>query len=137
MSAAAAAGEAALPIGRQETVLVVEDETDVRMLAEAYLDALGYSVISATDGPTALAVLESNAKIDLLLTDVILPGPMVGMAVATLVRAKRPEVKIIYMSGYAPDPEMLLLDTDLIKKPFLRTDLSRAVRDALDGKRGT
>jgi PAS domain S-box-containing protein len=123
-----------LSAGRQETILLVEDEADVRSLAETHLEAFGYSVISAFDGPTALAAVDANAKIDLLLTDIILPGQMDGIAIAAHVRAKRPDIKIVYISGYAPDPDQLLPDTALIRKPFLKADLSRVIREALDGK---
>jgi CheY-like chemotaxis protein len=135
-AAVAAAEEPPIAAGQHETILLVEDEADVRSLAEAYLEMFGYFVISATDGPTALAALDANPKVDLLLTDIILPGPMDGIAIGAHVRATRPGVKIVYISGYAPEPEMLLPDTELIKKPFLRADLSRVVREALDGKRG-
>jgi two-component SAPR family response regulator len=58
---------------------------------------------------------------------------MDGIAIAAQVRAKRPEIKIVYISGYAPDPDQLLPDTELIRKPFLKADLSRVIREALDG----
>jgi len=137
---AAAAAEKAiddqpLSSGHREIVLLVEDEADVRVLAEAYLESFGYTVISAADGTTAMAALTANPRIDLLLSDIILPGAMDGIAIAAHVRATRPEIKIVYMSGYAPDPEMLLPGTELIKKPFLRADLSRVVRAALDRPR--
>jgi PAS domain S-box-containing protein len=131
----AADDETPVSAGRQETILLVEDEADVRTLAETYLETFGYSVISAFDGPTALAALDTNQKIDLLLTDIILPGPMDGIAIATEVRARRPDIKILYISGFAPDADQLLPDTELIRKPFLQADLSRAIRDALDDKR--
>jgi CheY-like chemotaxis protein len=139
MSSAAhdATDEQPVSAGRQELVLLVEDEADVRVLAEAYLESFGYSVISATDGATATAALVANPRIDLLLTDIILPGTMDGIAIATQARAAQPEIKIVYMSGFAPDPEMLLAGTELIKKPFLRADLARVIRGALDGPRGT
>ncbi|HVR66944.1 MAG TPA: PAS domain S-box protein [Verrucomicrobiae bacterium] len=138
-TAAAVAEEAKddqpLSSAQQEIVLLVEDEADVRVLAEAYLESFGYTVISAADGATAMAALAANPRIDLLLSDIILPGTMDGIAIAAQVRASRPEIKIVYMSGYAPDPEMLLPGTELIKKPFLRADLSRVVRAALDRQR--
>jgi PAS domain S-box-containing protein len=138
-AAAAVAEEAkddpSLSSGQQEIVLLVEDEADVRVLAEAYLESFGYTVISAADGATAMAALAANPRIDLLLSDIILPGAMDGIAIAAQVRASRPEIKIVYMSGYAPDPEMLLPGTELIKKPFLRADLLRVVRSALDRPR--
>jgi PAS domain S-box-containing protein len=124
-----------LSAGRQGTILLVEDEADVRSLAETHLETFGYSVISAFDAPTALAAVDANAEIDLLLTDIILPGQMDGIAIAAQVRAKRPDIKIVYISGYAPDPELLLPNTELIRKPFLKADLSRVIREALDGKR--
>ncbi len=140
-TAATAAEEAIndqpLSSGQQEIVLLVEDEADVRVLAEAYLELFGYTVISAADGATAMAALAANPRIDLLLSDIILPGALDGIAIAAHVRATRPEIRIVYMSGYAPDPEMLLPGTELIKKPFLRAQLSRVVRAALDRPRAT
>jgi PAS domain S-box-containing protein len=130
----AADKEAAIAAGQREVILLVEDETDVRTLAESYLETFGYSVVSAIDGPTALAALDANAEIDLLLTDVILPGPMDGIAVAARARDRRPEIKIVYMSGYAPEPSLLMPGSELIRKPFLRGDLFRAVHDALNRK---
>jgi CheY-like chemotaxis protein len=94
-------------------VLLVEDETDVRVLAEAYLESFGYTVISAADGTTAMAALTANPRIDLLLSDIILPGAMDGIAIAAHVRATRPEIKIVYVSR--ADPEMPL-PAELIKK---------------------
>ncbi|HKU99528.1 MAG TPA: PAS domain S-box protein [Vineibacter sp.] len=121
--------------GLGETVLVVEDNHDVRRLAVTMLDGLGYRVIEAADGPAALAVLDASAEIKLLLTDVMLAGGMSGPDVARVARTRRPEVKLAYMSGYAGDAGgQVTLDPDVtfITKPFTRTGFARAIRTALD-----
>jgi len=121
--------------GLGETVLVVEDNQDVRHLAVTMLGGLGYRVIEAADGPAALAELDASAEIKLLLTDVMLAGGMSGPDVARVARTRRPEVKLAYMSGYAGDAGgRTAIDPDVtfIAKPFTRTGFARAIRTALD-----
>jgi CheY-like chemotaxis protein len=117
---------------------VVEDDQDMRALAVESLEGFGYKVIAAADGAAALAALDANPETDLLLTDVILSGPLDGRAVAREACARRPDLPVVYMSGYAPnaivhggrlDPGVLH-----ISKPFRRADLARIVLQAL--KRG-
>jgi len=110
----------------------------VRSLAVETLEAFGYTVVAVADGAAALAALDAHPQIDLLLTDVILPGSMDGRAIAREACARRPVLDVVYMSGYAPnaivhggrlDPGVLH-----ISKPFRRADLGRIVLQAL--KRG-
>ena len=84
-----------------ETILVVDDEPLVRMLAVEELQDLGYAVVEAEDGPSALRILNSSLTISLLITDVGLPGGMNGRQLADAARAKRPELEVLFITGYA------------------------------------
>ena len=124
-----------LPHGRA-TVLLVEDEPGVREIAVAILEDLGYRVLEAADGEDALRVFGTHAAaIDLLLTDVVLPGKMRGREIAERVTAMRPEVKVLYMSGYTENSIVhhgrLDDGVQFISKPFKREDLARKVADVL------
>ncbi len=135
--AAAGSKSAVEPLSRGlgETVLVVEDNHDVRRLAVTMLGGLGYRVIEAADGPAALAMLDASVDVKLLLTDVMLAGGMSGPDVARVARTRRPEVKLAYMSGYAGDAGgRTALDPDVpfIAKPFTRSGFARAIRTAID-----
>ncbi len=122
---------------RGETVLVVEDDADVRSLTVAQLAGMGYAVIEAPDADEAMSFLGSTDRIDLLLTDVVLPGVMSGMELAVEARRRRPDVKVLYMSGYAED--VLARDDEsndgieLLQKPFRKVDLAQKLLSALHG----
>jgi signal transduction histidine kinase/CheY-like chemotaxis protein len=92
-----------LPVGVEagETVLVIDDEPSVRMLVCDALSDLGYHCVEAGDGPAGLRILESRARIDLLVTDVGLPGGLNGRQVADAARALRPDLRILFVTGYA------------------------------------
>ncbi len=124
-----------LPRARGESVLVVEDDAAVRMLVADVLEGLGYRVIEAADGLTALPVLASDARIDLLVSDVGLPG-MNGREVAEIARRYRPELKILFVTGYAEQAavrgEFLGDGMEMITKPF-PIDLLAARISALIG----
>ena len=126
----------AVPRARGETVLVVEDDPDVRMLAVTLLGNLGYQTKAAATAAAALEQLGATARINLLLTDVVLAGGMNGRALATEVKRRAPEIQILYMSGYTENAIMhqgrLDTDAELLQKPFRRADLARAVRKVLD-----
>ena len=118
------------------TVLVVEDEAAVREIACAILSDLGYRVLEAADGEEALRVFGQNtASVDLLLTDVVLPGRVRGRELSERVRAVRPEVKVLFMSGYTENSIVhhgrLDDGVQLIGKPFKREQLARKVAEAL------
>ena len=117
-----------------ETVLVAEDEETVRQLAIESLERNGYQVIAAASGEQALTLARSHdGVIHLLLTDVVMPG-MKGPELATRLRALRPGLKVLLMSGYAADvvTPADLDDATMVSKPFSPAALTRAVRTALD-----
>jgi PAS domain S-box-containing protein len=135
------AGEAAVPRAEAgETVLVVDDEPTVRMLVTEVLEDLGYIAIEAADGPGGLQVLRSNARIDLLVTDVGLPGGLNGRQVADAGRAVRPDLKVLFITGYAEnavlshghlDPGMQVLT-----KPFAMEALASRIKQLIAGQQG-
>jgi PAS domain S-box-containing protein len=118
-----------------ETILVVEDDEPVRRHAVTQLEALGYRVIAAADGPSALAILRQRDDIDLLFTDVIMPGGMNGRQLADAAVGLRPTLKVLYTSGYAEDAithqGRLQPGAQLLAKPYRRADLARKVQAAL------
>jgi PAS domain S-box-containing protein len=122
--------------GRAETVLVVEDEALVRMLVVQTLEEAGYRVIESCDGPEALAKLEDMDRLDLLVTDVGLPG-MNGRQLAELVRQQRPGAPVLFMTGYAHNAavggEDLEPGMTLIDKPFAIDALAARVDAILNG----
>jgi len=120
----------------RETVLVVEDEARVREIVGRILTRRGYSVLVAPDGPTAFAIAHAHAgPIDLLLTDVVMPG-MTGYELATKLTAARPAVRVLFMSGYTDDAAfrhgLQEADAHYIQKPFAGPSLIRKVRKVLD-----
>ncbi|MBV8784361.1 MAG: PAS domain S-box protein [Gammaproteobacteria bacterium] len=128
----------AVPEGNaNETILVVEDDNSVRIYSVDALRDLGYHVIEAPDGPSALRLLEAGTPVDLLFTDVILPGGMTGAQVASEARKLRPALKVLFTTGYARNAIFhhgrLDKGVQLITKPFSFNDLAAKVRDVLDG----
>jgi CheY-like chemotaxis protein len=121
-----------------ETILIVEDEPAVRDLAKQVLALAGYTVITASNGIDALRVCEKHSdKIHLVLTDVVMPE-MGGRVFVKQLAKTRPDIKILYMSGYTDDAidnhGTLDPGTHLIAKPFSLTDLRLKVRNVLDGR---
>jgi PAS domain S-box-containing protein len=118
-----------------ERVLVVEDEPDVRMLVVDVLRELGYSVEVAADGAAALPFLEGGGRIDLLVTDVGLPG-LNGRQVAEIARQHRPGLRVLFMTGYAGNAlvrgEVLEDGMDMLTKPFTIDDLAQRVRGLIE-----
>ena len=124
------------PTARGETALLVEDDPDVRTLAVSLLMKLGYDVLDAEAAEPALEILISGADIDLLLTDIVLPGAMNGPDLATVARRRKLVTRYLFITGYAKnfldtdgDP---LGDTRIIQKPFRKSEFAKAVRQALD-----
>ena len=130
---------AALPRGT-ETVLVVEDEDAVRLIVRRVLEEQGYGIIEARDGNDALRICgQRGDEIHLVLSDVIMPG-MGGRDLARALATRRPELPILFMSGYNDDDELAIdgdLDTGVLAKPFTSETLARQVREALDRREPT
>jgi CheY-like chemotaxis protein len=127
--------EGAGPRG-SETVLLVEDDGDVREFVRDVLRAHGYDVIPAVDGVQALALIEQHAgPIQLMITDVIMPR-MMGSEVAARITALRPSIKVLYISGYPGDAivKQGVPEQAFVQKPFSVVALARRVRALLDGK---
>ena len=132
----AAAAEAATPEPGTETILLVEDEANLRYLARQFLEKQGYKVIEAADGAVAMQIAVAlEGTIHLLLTDVIMPG-MNGRELAQRICEIRPNVKVLYMSGYTENVighnGMLDAGVRLLQKPFNLRDLKDKVREVLD-----
>jgi CheY-like chemotaxis protein len=124
------------PVSQGEKILVVEDDPDVRNVTVTMLADLGYVTVEAVDGKEAIEALKQTPGIDLLLTDVVLPGGMSGLDIAREAPRFVPDIKILFTSGYA---EHVLAghgeinaDVQLINKPFRRDDVARKLRAALD-----
>jgi PAS domain S-box-containing protein len=122
--------------GQEETVLVLEDDDDVRGYSIEILRELGYHVLEAHDGPAALRLLDQQARVDVLFTDVVLPGGMTGAQVAAQARAMRPSLKVLFTTGYARNAIIhhgrLDRGVHLLTKPFSYNDLATKIRDVLD-----
>jgi CheY-like chemotaxis protein len=119
-----------------ESILVCEDDEDVRAYSVEVLRELGYSVLEAANGNAALATLQANGSVDLLFTDVVLPGGMTGADLAREAAKLRPGIKTLFTTGYARNAIVhhgrLDAGVDLLTKPFSYADLAAKVRDILD-----
>lgn len=126
--------EVKLPRGEGETILVVEDDDSVRMLVVDTLSELGYRVVEAVDGTQALPVIEGKGRIDLLVSDVGLPG-LNGRQLAEIAIAARPSLNVLFITGYAAAAaaraEFLAPGMEMITKPFAIDDLAQKVKDML------
>ena len=123
-------------LGSGETVLVIDDEPTVRMLVAEVLSEAGYTVLQAQDGPSGMRILQSNARIDLLITDVGLPGGMNGRQVADAARVTRPALKVLFVTGFAENAAFgnghLPPGMTLITKPFLVVELAGKVNEIIE-----
>jgi signal transduction histidine kinase/ActR/RegA family two-component response regulator len=125
-------------LGGNETVLVVEDDRLVRQHVVSQLKALGYRVFEAADGKSALEILHQIPDIDLLFTDVVMPGGMGGRELSETARALRPELKVLFTSGYTENSIVhngkLDPGVELLSKPYRREQLALKLRKVLDAK---
>lgn len=116
------------------TILVVDDEEQVLNMAAEVLRSLGYNVVTATDGAEAMKAVKTNANINLIVTDVVMPK-MGGFEMVNELAKTRPDIEVIFMSGYAGDEELVKQVSDgkarFIPKPFRPGDLERKVEMAL------
>jgi CheY-like chemotaxis protein len=127
--------QAALP-GGSETILLVDDEINLLKLAKTYLTAAGYNVLTAENATQALEVLQQHATIDLLLSDIVMPGGIDGYELASEAEKRRPGLKVLLTSGHAIEDETVRRDDywvkTILKKPYSKTDILQAVRQVLD-----
>ncbi|HUG12678.1 MAG TPA: response regulator [Opitutaceae bacterium] len=123
--------------GSHETILLVEDEAPVRALVQAVLELEGYRVFAAENGRVALELWEARkAEIQMLLTDIVMPGGLTGIDVANRLVAERPELPVLYISGYAPEYARkrfrIGVDVNFLEKPFEISNFRQTVRKILD-----
>ena len=118
-----------------ETVLIVDDEPTVRLLVTEVLEDLGYTAIEAADGAAGLKVLQSDVRIDLLVTDVGLPGGMNGRQVADAARVTRPELRVLFITGYAENAVLgngyLEPGMQVLTKPFVMEALASRIKELI------
>jgi PAS domain S-box-containing protein len=123
--------------GAGETVLIVDDEASVRMLVAEVLDDLGYSAIEAADGTAGLKVLQSDVRIDLLITDVGLPGGINGRQMAEAARETRRDLKVLFITGYAENAAIsnghLEPGMHVLAKPFAMEKLAVRIKAIIGG----
>jgi CheY-like chemotaxis protein len=123
------------PVSRGEKVLVVEDDPDVRVLTVHLLLELGYETVEAADGKEAIEVLQQTPGIDLLFTDVGLPGGMSGIDIAREALQQFPNIKVLFTSGYGDDVLTrhggIDADAEFVRKPFSKEDLAQKLRTVM------
>jgi CheY-like chemotaxis protein len=119
-----------------ETILMVEDDELVRTSVQSLIESLGYRVVSARNSRDALEILRQNTPIDLLFTDVVMPGGMNGPQLVAEARRLRSELKVLYTSGY-PESHWHaygLTGKELLSKPYEQHELAARLREVLDGR---
>jgi len=120
---------------RPATILVVEDDAEVRATVLQHLESLGYRAIAAATGPEALGLIEAGVAFDLLFTDIIMPGGMNGRVLADRLRALRPGIPVLFTSGYTENALLhhgrLPPGVVLLNKPYRKAELAQKLRDLL------
>jgi signal transduction histidine kinase/CheY-like chemotaxis protein len=118
-----------------ETILIVDDEPTVRMIVGEAMTDVGYQIVEAADGPTALKLLQTSARFDLLITDLGLPGGLTGQQLANAARAAREDLKVLFITGYAENAAVenghLVPGCRMLTKPFSIEALTQAVSSLL------
>jgi DNA-binding NtrC family response regulator len=121
-----------------KTILVVDDEPEIRKLVTAMLTRNGYKVLTADSGDNAVRLFRNNPGVDLLLTDVVAPG-MSGPMIADQIAAMRPDIKVVFMSGYdntqVVQRYVVEKGYSLLIKPFTMDKLSQTIAEVMDGNR--
>ena len=128
--------EARASLNNNETILVVEDDNRVRRLVLTQLKDLGYKVLEATNAHEALNIVEKDNSIDLIFTDLVMPGGMSGIELGQEIQNSFPDKKVLLTSGYAEElvnPDKISnLNLNILRKPYRRSELSQAIRESLD-----
>jgi CheY-like chemotaxis protein len=121
--------------GMAYSIMVVEDEDDVRDLVSTSLRKRGFSVLSVPNAEVALQILSEQIKFDLLFTDIIMPGTMDGFELADRAKALQPDLKVLYATGYTLRRNRVIgeLHGKLISKPYRAEELALEVRQTLEG----
>jgi PAS domain S-box-containing protein len=131
-----AAAQPAVDGGHGETVLVVEDDDRVRRLTAARLKELGYRVLEASHGAAALDLLKAAPEVEIVFSDLVMPGGMTGFDLARQVRERYPNMRLLLTSGYSADlmsqADIAQLDLQVLRKPYRQAELARAFRAALN-----
>ncbi|MEM6931663.1 MAG: response regulator, partial [Myxococcota bacterium] len=131
--------EASTPEEGRRTILLVEDNPKVRATMAAALVQAGYRVFEASAGDEAVGLFREHPDVDLLLTDIVMPGDIQGTDLAKALRERSPDLAIVFVSGYASDETVrgagLRADDIRLMKPVRRADLLRAVANALADRR--
>lgn len=124
------------PSARNETILLVDDEKAIRQMTSEFLSDLGYRVIEAVDSVSALKQAEKLKQVDLLLTDIGLPGATNGVGLAAEFKARYPQLKVLFITGFAGGSSLVSTDesTRILTKPFSLNDLSQRVHWLLDAR---
>ncbi len=124
--------------GGTETILVVEDDAEVRTTVVEMVSELGYRVLKAVDAASALVILESGVPIELVFTDVVMPGPVRSPELARQAKALHPDIEVLFTSGYTENAIVhggrLDAGVQLLSKPYSREELARKVRQLLNGR---
>lgn len=127
------------PAKSRPSILLVEDDSEVRSVSLRHLTDFGFQVHAVSHGAAALEVLEGPAPIDLLCTDVIMPGGMTGYGVADAAVARRPGIKALFITGYAGTSashgQLRHPGAPMLHKPFTRKELAAAIHAALGGRK--
>jgi CheY-like chemotaxis protein len=127
-------------VGGSETILVVEDDLAVQTTVVDILSGLGYRVLRANDGQSALTIIQSGVPVDLIFTDVVMPGPVRSIEMTRQARQLCPEIQVLYTSGYTQNAIVhggrLDPGVELISKPYRREELARKLRSMLGGAPG-
>jgi signal transduction histidine kinase/DNA-binding response OmpR family regulator len=125
--------------GGTETILVVEDDSEVRTTVVEMVSELGYRVLKAVDAQSALVILQSGAPIDMVFTDVVMPGPMRSPELAKKAKELNPDIEVLFTSGYTENAIVhggrLDAGVQLLSKPYSREELARRLRQLLNGRK--
>ena len=134
---AATPSQTANHLGKGQKILLVEDDTNVLPILVATLEKAGYQVTAATSGDEALALFEANPTFDLLLTDIMMPGNLKGVALSQAIREKAPDLPVVFLSGYASEAAVhgngLRPEDIRLMKPVMRAELLAAIKQSLVG----
>jgi CheY-like chemotaxis protein len=130
-SVTAVPGEDLSLSGQDRTILLVEDDAGVRAVTAAMLKELQFNVIEADNGARALDIVDRESEIDLLFTDIVMPGGMNGFELGRLARERRPQLPVLYATGYAASYAAPEKGADMLAKPYREADLRSKLRGLL------